>query len=226
MSSQKLSVYTIKVNNEITWDGIVGELLNRNSEQERCIITEQSSSYIGGCYLLEGIYNQTQYDVERNLFVSIPVKRFNVLKFDLFLSCKTMLLWGGKKVAAAFLTAIEIASNQQIIIEYKDSDFKKIVQYLLGKPEVSLSRMKITDIVIDHGIVANCSVNLKGQEESQELVRKYMDHIAQISVSIGKEDSAVSVSLFSSGAIVVYRDRDDIPDEAMNTISEMLGGVI
>ena len=58
MSSQKLSVYTIKVNGGITWNKVIEGLLYRNTEQERCIITEQSDTYVGGCYLLETYINQ------------------------------------------------------------------------------------------------------------------------------------------------------------------------
>ena len=86
--------------------------------------------------------------------------------------------------------------------------------------------MRLTGIVIDQGIIANCSVSLKEQDNPQELVKKYLDRISQISVSIGQNEQAVSMTLYSSGAVVVYKDRDEMTDEAMNIISEMFGGVI
>lgn len=226
MSSQKLSVYTIKVNGGITWNKVIEGLLYRNTEQERCIITEQSDTYVGGCYLLETYINQTQYNVDENRFELVPVKRLNIIKFDMFLNNSTLLLWGGKRAASAFLTAIETASNHQATIEYKDSDFKKMIGYLLKNPEVGFVRMKIMDVFIDQGILANCIVNLKGQENSRKLVEKYLNNISQISVLVGKDELSVSITIYSSGSVVVYRDRDELPDDAMNVINAMFGGVM
>lgn len=226
MSSLKLSVYTIKKIDGINWDYLIEQLLNRNSEQERCVINEQSDSYIGGVYLLETVYNQTQYNMDNNCFEPVQIRRFNALQFDLFTETGSLLLWGGKRVASSFLTAIEISSNHQIVFDYKDTDFKKAVSYLLKIMETTFTRMRLTGIVIDQGIIANCSVSLKEQDNPQELVKKYLDRISQISVSIGQNEQAVSMTLYSSGAVVVYKDRDEMTDEAMNIISEMFGGVI
>lgn len=226
MSSQKLSVYTIKASKGMTWNAVIKELLNRSNEQERCIISEQSDAYIGGCYLLETIHNQTQYNVDENRFESVPIKRLNVMKFDVFIENGTLLLWGGKKIASAFLTALDTASKNQLIIDYKDSDFKRMVKYLLNTPEATFVRMKMVDIVIDQGILANCTVSLKGLDNSRNLVEKYLNNVSQMSVLVGKDELAASLTIYSSGAVVVYRDRDEMPDEAMNIINEMLGGVM
>ena len=82
------------------------------------------------------------------------------------------------------------------------------------------------DIFIDQGILANCIVNLKGQDNSRKLVEKYLDNISQISVLVGKDELAVSITIYSSGSVVVFRDRDELPDDAMNVINAMLGGVM
>ena len=50
-----------------------------------------------------------------------------VVLCDIFIENNTLLLWGGKKVATSFLTALELASNQHITIKYKDSDYKQII---------------------------------------------------------------------------------------------------
>lgn len=226
MSSQKLSIYTIKTNEQAPWLEIVRQLLTRSTEQERCIINEQTDSYIGGCYLLETINNQTQYNIDENRFESIPVKRLNIMKFDIFIENNTLLLWGGKKVATSFLTALELASNQHITIKYKDSDYKQIIKYLLSNPNVVFTKMKITGIIIDQGLIANCIVSLREQEEPNIIITKYLDNISQIGFVIGKNELATTLTVYSSGAVVIYKDRDDIADGAMNIISEMFGGIM
>ena len=226
MSSQKLAVYSIKIGGDITWFSIITNLLARSSRSERCIINEQSNSYIGGYFLLETVHNQMEYNIEDNCFEMIPVKRLGIMKFDVFTSNQTLLLWGGSRVSSAFLTAVERAGEHNITLDYKKSDFKKMVEYLIKNPLVTFVRMRIKDVLIDQGIIANCSVNLKGQENANRLVKKYLNNISQISVLIGSNHSPVSLSIYSSGSVVVYKDRDDIPEEAMSAISEMLGGVM
>ena len=37
---------------------------------------------------------------------------------------------------------------------------------------------------------------------------------------------SVPITLYSSGSVVVFKDRDDIDDEVMNSINVMIGGVM
>ena len=138
----------------------------------------------------------------------------------------TLFLWGNKKAAALFITMLEQASHNSLIIDYNETDFKAMLKRLMKDSAVTFSKMKIVDIVIDNGIVANCSVNLINHDNATALVNKYMDSIAQISVLIGKEMQGVSITLYSSGSVVVFKDRDDIDDEVMNSINLMIGGEI
>lgn len=144
----------------------------------------------------------------------------------MFLLNNTLFLWGNKKAAALFITMLEQASHNSLIIDYNETDFKAMLKRLMKDSTVTFSKMKIVDIVIDNGIVANCSVNLINHDNATELVNKYIDSIAQISVLIGKEMQGVSITLSSSGSVVVFKDRDDIDDEVMNSINLMIGGEI
>lgn len=226
MTSQKLSTYNIQLKEDSSWNNILDTVLSLNSEQSYCIINEQGDAYIGGCYIFESMQNQTIYNIAENKFETITVPKQNIVKFDIFVNNNTLFLWGNKKAAALFITTIEQAAQNTLIIDYKQTDFKTMLKRLINDNSVSFSKMKITNIIIDNGIVANCSVNLSICENAIELVQKYIESIAQITLIVGKESQPVSVTLYSSGAVVVFKDRDDIDDEVMNSINAMIGGVV
>lgn len=226
MASQKLSTYNIRLRGNLSWNNIIDTVLSSNSKQSYCIINEQGEAYIGGCYIFESIHNQTIYNISENKFETITVPKQNIIKFDIFINNNALFLWGNKKAAALFITILEQASHNTLIIEYNQTDFKTMLKHLLSDNAISFSKMKITDIIIDNGIVANCSVNLSSCENAIELVQKYIESIAQITVSFGKEAQPVSITLYSSGSVVVFKDRDDIDDEVINSINAMIGGVI
>lgn len=225
MSIQKLSTYNVKLKGNMTWDNIVNNMLSLNTEKTYCIINEQGD-YVGGCYIYESLQNQTIYNIAENRFETITVPKQNIVKFDLFVNNNTLFLWGNKKAAALFITALEQSSNNSIVISYNETDFKVMLKRLMRDSLVSFTKMKIVDIVIDDGIIANCSVNLMNHDNAIELVNKYIDCIAQITMTIGTEMQPVSITLYSSGSVVVFKDRDDIDAEVMNSINLMIGGVV
>lgn len=226
MALQKLSTYNVQLKGNLSWNNILDTVLSSNSEQSYCVINEQGNAYIGGCYIFESIHNQTIYNIAENKFETITVPKQNIVKFDIFINNDTLFLWGNKKASALFITTLEQATHNTLIIDYNQTDFKTMLKRLITDSSVSFSKMNITDIIIDNGIVANCSVNLSNCEHVVELVQKYIESIAQITVSFGKESLPVSITLYSSGSVVVFKDRVDIDDEVMNSINAMIGGVI
>ena len=224
MATQKLSTYHIRLNNGGSWNDVFEKVLMCNTEKSYCNIDEQSNSYIGGCYIYESLQNQTIYNIAENKFETITVPKQNIVKFDMFLLNNTLFLWGSKKAATLFITMLEQASQNSIVVEYNETDFKTMLKRLTRDSMVTFSKMKIVDIIIDNGIVANCSVNLIHHDNPLQIVNKYMDSITQISVVMGKEMQGVSITLYSSGSVVVFKDRDDIDDEVMNSINMMIGG--
>lgn len=121
---------------------------------------------------------------------------------------------------------LEQASCNMLVIDYNRTDFKTMLNRLMKDSLVLFSKMKIVDIIIDDGIIANCSVSLSNYSNVTELINKYMDSISQITVLLGQDMYGVSMTLFSSGSVVVYKDRDDIDSEVMNSINLMIGGGI
>ena len=83
--------------------------------------------------------------------------------------------------------------------------------------------MKLHDILIEDGIVANCSVALEGRDNIAHLIKKYMDKIVTITLQIVSSESVTSIMLYSSGAMVIFKDRENIPDQVIDRISSIVG---
>lgn len=224
MASSKLSMFNIKLQGDISWNSVISKVLQMDSEDLHCIINEQSENYIGGYYLISITHNQKIYNFEENKFETITVKKQNIVKFDVFIISKKMLVWGNKRSSDIFITTLLQASNNQLIIDSHEIDYIQILNKLLTMDDIKFSKMKITDVLIDEGIVANCSVNLSSLDNPLHMVQKYMNCISQLTVTIEKDANPTSLTLYSSGSVVISKDRDDIDDETLENISIIMGG--
>lgn len=225
MSTQRLSICTVQLKSSVTWNTVLENLLSDAQDDSRCIITEESDVYVSGCYIVRVMQNQMQYNLETNTFETVAIARTQVLKFDLYPQKELMMLWGSRKAASLFTTALALASNNGIILDYKKADYRSIVQRMLNNTRVFFTKMNVTNVIIEPGVVANCSINLSNQESVPQLVKKYIDNISTVSIQFDESDPT-SMTLYSSGAVVVYRDRDDIPTDVIEIINTMIGGVV
>lgn len=62
MASSRLSVFKIKLQGDESWDSIINSVLQMDSEDSHCVISEQSEDYIGGYYLISIAQNQKIYN--------------------------------------------------------------------------------------------------------------------------------------------------------------------
>lgn len=223
MSTQRLAICTVQLRGSTTWNNILEALLTKTEDDSRCIITEESDRYISGCYIVKILQNQIQYSLQTNAFESVVFEKTQVLKFDLYPQKGIMLLWGSKRAADLFTTALTQAASNSIILDYRRTDYKTVIQRMLNNNMVTFTKMNVANVIIEPGVVANCSINLSSYDSGKQLVKKYIDNISTISVQFDENDPT-SMTIYSSGAVVVYRDRDDIPKDVIEDINTMIGG--
>ena len=88
--------------------------------------------------------------------------------------------------------------------------------------------MKILDIPIEGSITATCSINTSATEIPPAFIEKYIENITQVSFLINDDyldedlSNSISATLHSSGALVVYKDKDSISDEIIDTIKGLV----
>ncbi len=170
--------------------------------------------------------NEVSYNITENRFETVVTSRLAVVKFDIDLLKSVLTVWGNRSIAQRLVTLISQASKNQIIIEDYVVDFPKMVSRISDMDMLILSKMKLENVMIDSGISASCNVSLVNIEGANSLVKKYCDNISQLSIILGDRlsDSSVSLTFFSSGSIVVYKDRDNIPEEILTQIQEIAMG--
>ena len=149
-----------------------------------------------------------------------------VVKFEIDLPNSTLTIWGNKSIAQKLITALSQACDNQVIIDSYQVDFKRMLGRISKLEDAILSKMKLENVLIDSGIAASCNVSLINLDNARDLVKKYSDNVSQLSIILGDPfgDNSVSLTLFSSGSIVIYKDRDSISDEIISKIQEIAIG--
>ena len=224
MASNRLSAFKIKLQGDLSWDSIIENVLQMDSEDLHCVISEQSKDYIGGYYLISVVQNQKIYNFEDSKFETISIKKQNIVKFDIFILSGKMLLWGNKRSSDILITTFVQASHNQLIVDNNKAEYIQVWNNLLNMKDIRFSRMRITDVLIDDGIVANCSVCLSSLDSPRRMVQKYKNCISQLTILIEKGANPISLTLYSNGSFVISKDRDDIDDETLECINAIVGG--
>lgn len=222
--SSRLSILRSYLKEDMSWNSVFERLALLDSEDFRCIINEQSEKYICGYYVAFSMQHQTSYNLVENKFETVEIKKQNIVKFDISVETKRILLWGNKKAADIFLTSLSQAADNKIVLDNFEINIKKVIKTMQTIPNVHFSKTRISNVIIDEGIVANCSVNLSILENPYNILNKYIDYVTQITAVVGEEHNQVSITLYPSGSIVVSKERDSIDDDVINTLVEIVGG--
>ena len=154
MASNRLSAFKIKLQGDLSWDSIIENVLQMDSEDLHCVISEQSKDYIGGYYLISVVQNQKIYNFEDSKFETISIKKQNIVKFDIFILSGKMLLWGNKRSSDILITTFVQASHNQLIVDNNKAEYIQVLNNLLNMKDIRFSRMRITDVLIDEGNIA------------------------------------------------------------------------
>jgi len=204
-------------------DSIVSRLLEKCDETNRFVFNEQADQYISGCYLVQQTRNEMTYIAQENRFESIVTNKFVIAKFEVDLQKSVLTIWGNKSIAQKLITLLSQACDNQVIIDIHQIDFKRTLQKVVKLEDASFSKMKLENVLIDQGITASCNIALIHLDNAKDLVKKYSDNISQLSLLLGDRfgDNFVSLTLFSSGSIVIYKDRDSISDEIIAKIQDI-----
>lgn len=226
MATQKVSYFKFVPRISCDLNLVASSLLKENSDQNYFVINEQNDSYLAGCYLIHQARNEVRYNLQENKFETVKTSRLAIVRFEIDLCQSILTIWGNKSVAQRLITLLSIACSNQVIIENYQVEFQKIVKRISMLDSITFSKMKLENVMIDSGISASCIVPLLHVDHPKSLVKKYAENISQISLILGNSlsENAVSLSLFSTGSIVIYKDRDDLTEEVAVQIQEIALG--
>lgn len=223
MATQKLSFCKFKPLQPINLEEYADKLQKTSNDNEKFIINDYTDLWLDGYYVIEYVKNETKYNFIETKIEIVPVTVTSVAKFSIDLKNNFMDIWGNKNIALKLITALSLSMHNEVIIESITTDIKEAINLALLESDANIVRVKIEDIIIDNGIVANCSVNLSGQENFSELLKKYIKNISQVTLSVYDEEpeNQISFTIYSSGAVVVYKNKEEIEDNALEIIKRI-----
>lgn len=223
MATQKLSFCKFKPLQPINLEEYAARLLHASNEEEKFVINDCTDIWLDGYYVIECVKNETRYNFLETRVETIPVTVTSVAKFSIDLKNNLMDIWGSKNIALRLMSALSISMHNEVIIESITTDINEAIRLALLESNTTVTRVRIEDIIIDNGIVANCSVNLSGQENYSDLLKKYLKNITQVTLAIydNEPENRIAFTIYSSGAVVIYKDKDDIED----SVFEIMKGI-
>ena len=133
----------------MSWNATISSVLQMDSEDLHCVVSEQNQDYIGGYFLISTTHNQTVYNFDDDRFETIIVKKQNIVKFDIFIPSEKMLLWGNKRNSDILITTFTQASNNQLIVTNNKIEYIRVLNNLLSMKNIRFSRMRIANVLIE-----------------------------------------------------------------------------
>lgn len=222
MATQSVFFCTFTPLSSVGVENIVDNLSLYNVDNEdRFVLKENRDGYIDGYYVITYITKEMTYDYQTNEFIAVDMKKSLAIPFCIDTNNNLLDIWANKTNASKVITAIALSMNNQVIIEAIDISFSHVITRM-QKARVHIGKIKLDNIVFEDNIIASCVFDLTNHETPYFVIDKYKKYIVQIT-AIFKNDNgeAVTVTVYSSGSIVIYKSKEDLPPEVLAKIKEI-----
>lgn len=226
MATQSIYFSKFKLLNDCTVDEIV-ELLNDSVDTtERFVVNDYSSDYIDGIYIMNNVSKESIFNVDTMSYENVEVIRNIAINFSIDIGRDIIEVWGNKINAQKLLVRLAILFNNRIITDSINIKIPDIVKRL-KQYKLIIGKVKIEDVVLQDNLIASCVFDLTNHEKPYDILNKYKEKLTQVSVILKEEnDTSITVSIYSSGSVLVYRNRENISESILMIIKQIcIGGV-
>lgn len=220
--SCSILLYNIKFDLDYSVSEIVNKIENDNLDETRIIIDNYDDTSLTGMYIYTEIYKAKEYNFESNSFELIIRRKHVVTEFHIDLLNNYMDIWGTIKNAQKIITALSLAFDNHVVIEAMEVKFSKMVDYLSTKENIFVGKVTARQVVMNDGLLADCSFDLSHKEKPFEVIGRYMKNIQRISFKWKSAEAYISMVIYMSGLIIVYKARHLISEKELNDIYEMM----
>lgn len=203
------------------------ELLQQISENnfttevgEGVRIVEQDDAYIACHYLAETIFRQDTYNYETDEFEKVEYKRIERTLFFVDFEQQTLDIIGNKQQATKIIEFIgRITAYKLPIIDASINLIKLIETWKMDGVAYNITKLKLFDYIFFDSIVGNCVLNLAGYPKSMDVLKTYEKQIVNVSLNVLLEVPC-TITFYKSGAIVIYKDIEDIDVELIRLLKK------
>lgn len=222
MASSSILLYKIKFEQEYSIDEIVNRIENDILDETRIIVENYTDTALSGIYIYSEIYKSQEYNFQSNNFEVITRKKYVVTEFHIDIKNNYIDIWGIAKNAQKIITSISLAFDNHIVIEALEMKFTRMIEYLSKEEGIHVGKVTARQVVLNDGLLADCTFDLSSEEMPFEMINKYKKNIQKISFRWRCAESVIRMVIHMSGAVTIYKARRIIKDYELECIYKML----
>ena len=183
------------------------------------IFHEYDNNFLNATYWKRKVRKGYKYSVEKERFEEMEEEIVSVAEFGIDVAGKKLFIFGNKQIAQRIVTLIGIISQYSYSITEHIIDMEKIVNRVCQNENTELLKIKLSDIIIEHGLLVNCDVNLINQDNPEGIVLRYIDNIIVISFKLGEINTNLTV--YKTGKISINKMVNDDREEIVQKVIQL-----
>lgn len=185
-------------------------------ETQGVVINEYSEDFLKATYWQKKKQKGYQYNYEKGDFDVIEEEVISAASFGIELKDKKLLVFGNKQMSQKIITIIGVASGNAYSITEFNISIEKLVDRICSDHDVTLMKMKLSDITLEQGVLVNCAVNLMTQDNPKILALKYIQNITVITFKLA--NIATNITVYKSGKFSISKILEEEKDEVIRKI--------
>lgn len=222
MAASNILLYKTIFQHEYSVVEIVDRLESDILDETKMVIENFDDTSFLGMYIYSELYKEQEYNFQTNIFESMLRKRYVAIEFHWDIKENYIDIWGNVKNAQKIITAISLALDNKIVIEALGLKFDKLVEFLSGQDNIQVNKVTAKQVIMNDGLLADCSFDLSTQNKPFEIISKYKNNIQRISFNWKTRNSEIKMVVYISGSITIYKKQCLIEDKELEQIREML----
>lgn len=189
-------------------------------DNQGIILHEFDNNFLKASYWQRKSRKEYRYNLSKMEFEIVDDEVVNIADFVIQIADCKLLVFGNKQMAQKIITLIGIVSNNSYSITEYIINIDNLIKRICKDDDVELIKMKLVDIIIDKGLLVNCSVNLMAQDNPMEIVLKYVNNIVMLSFRLDK--IATNITVYKSGKFSVSKVSSEDKDEMIQKMIQIV----
>lgn len=183
------------------------------------LFREYDNEFLKATYWQRKMRKGYKYSVEKEKFEEMEEEIISVAEFGIDVLKKKLFIFGNKHMAQRIVTLIGMISQYSYSITEYIVDMEKLVNRICKSESIELLKMKLSDIVIEHGLLANCDVSLMNQDNPSGIALRYIANIIVFSFILENINTVVTV--YKTGKISINKITDNDKEEIVQKIIQL-----
>lgn len=220
MASNSLYFMNIKLDRVFSTEDIIRKLIEIDLDC-RFVINDNNEHTIDGYYITYYNSKEFRFDEESSILETIIVRKNLIIPFFIDLERSILDVWSNKSNVTRFIKDLCIALDNSIEINPIFIDLEQISEKLENK-RIKVKGLKIDNYILEKDIIANCILDLKNHSNPVEVVKKYSKNLIYLTLVVStSEDELLTLIVYKTGSIVIYKNREEVTLETLDFIRKL-----